>query len=213
MQSDSYSKVGKHFMLSDFDCLDIDKKKAIIFFGSPKKNGHTSILLNKLISNLENEYIFFKINAYENYVTPCIDCGVCLNEQSCIFNDFDFIHDKLKSAELIIVATPVYNLSFPAPLKAIFDRMQRYFCSRLKNNIRPTFNIQKKAIVILTQGSNNPLGVNIISEQLRLIFSTIDTTISSKIVWDCTDFSPIPKDIDMQVKKAVMNLYKSSENK
>ncbi len=211
MQNNLHSRVGKHFMLSDSDYSSgTHKKEALIFFGSPKKNGHTSIILNKLTSNLKNQYMFSKINAYDNYINPCIDCGICLSEQNCIFNDFDYIHSKLTSAELIVVATPVYNLSFPAPLKAIFDRMQRYFCSRLKSNVKPTFNIQKKAIIILTQGSDNPFGINVISEQLKLIFSTIDTKISSKIIWTCTDFSPIPKDIDMQVKKAIINLKNDS---
>ena len=68
MQNNLHSRVGKHFMLSDSDYSSgTHKKEALIFFGSPKKNGHTSIILNKLTSNLKNQYMFSKINAYDKY--------------------------------------------------------------------------------------------------------------------------------------------------
>lgn len=43
---------------------------------------------------------------------------------------------KLEDADAVIVATPVYNLSFPAPMKALFDRFQRYYEAHFRRKLR-----------------------------------------------------------------------------
>lgn len=182
------------------------KKNALVLFSSPHDNGYTYEVLDKLISELSFVYQFTTINAYKENIKPCIDCKMCHIKNSCVFDDFNHIHEELIRAELLIIATPIYNLSFPAPLKAIFDRMQKYFCARIKRNIRPTFKIPKQAVLILTQGDFHDSGINIVKQQLKLIFSVIDTKLISEIIWKGTDFNTPFNSVLPQIAESVSKL-------
>lgn len=182
------------------------KKNALVLFSSPHDKGHTYKVLDNLISKLSFVYHFTTINAYRENIEPCIDCKLCHVEDRCVFDDFDHIHENLAEAELLIIASPIYNLSFPAPLKAIFDRMQKYFCARIKRNIRPTFKIPKQAVLVLTQGDFSDSGINIVEQQLKLIFSVIDTKLISEIIWKGTDFNTPFNSVIPQIEKSVNKL-------
>lgn len=157
-----------------------------MLFGSPKKDGFTASLLNKFLGTLI-DYDVEIINSYEEKINPCIDCGLCKDKNICCFDDFEKIDKLLNSADLLIVATPVYNLSFPAPLKAIFDRMQRYFYSSFSTN--KTKDVEyKKAVLILTCGSENEDGITVIKKQLKLIFSILNAKIQFEVIRKNTDY-------------------------
>ena len=132
------------------------KKLACVFFSSPHADSYTSKLLKIFIDHAPN-YRFIKINAYRKNVSPCIDCGYCKSHQACIFKDMEDIDTYLKKADLLIFASPVYNFSFPAPMKAILDRMQRYFCARFHMNIKPPIEKKKNAVLILQKSYDRNL--------------------------------------------------------
>ena len=145
------------------------KKKVFILFASPNKDGNTAILLRHFLKDYsEHDIIIF--NVYDKKVRPCIDCGYCKVNDCCRYNDFDEINKYLNIADILVVATPAYNLSFPAPLKAVFDRTQIYFVRRFFKGIYPPIKKEKEAILLLTTGSNSKLSRDIITEQLNMIF-------------------------------------------
>ena len=125
----------------------------LVLYGSPHKNGSTQKLLDSFLKTISCDKIN-TINAYEKSAHPCIDCKHCVKETNCVFNDLDDYHDFLKSANILIIASPVYNRSLPSPLKTILDRMQRYYSEKiflkLKNNYQ-----SKKAFILLSQGSKD----------------------------------------------------------
>ena len=104
----------------------INKKKALVIFGSPHKNGFTASMCNYFISNLK-KYDVNIVNAFESNFRPCIDCKKCSFSKSCVFSDMDNFDLLFRRSNLIILASPLYNFSFPAPLKSIIDRFQRYY--------------------------------------------------------------------------------------
>lgn len=146
------------------------KNNVLVLYGSPHKNGNTNKLLNNFLKNLFYDKIKI-VSAYEKSANPCIDCRHCAKEAKCIFSDLDDFNEFIKSANIIIIASPVYNRSLPAPLKAIIDRMQRYYNEKKflkkKNHYSP-----KKAFVLLTQDSNENIEkeiTNQISPNLKLV--------------------------------------------
>lgn len=104
-------------------------------------------------------------------------------------NDFKNIDSLLKGADILVIATPVYNLGFPAPLKTIFDRMQPYFNARFKRNAN-VFSKEKTGILLLTCGDNKSKCENIIVAQLNMIFSILKTKLKFVVTMDNTDFTP-----------------------
>ncbi len=162
------------------------KKKAVILYGSPHENGYTKKVLNDVIKELQTDYEFEFIDAFKEKIKPCVDCGFCKRNSSCIFPDFNNIDKILRKCDLLIVATPVYNSSFPAPLKAIIDRTQIYFNMKTKLKINP-FKQEKQAILVATYGSNDNSCEEIILNQLKLFFILLNAKLSKVVFVKNTD--------------------------
>ena len=162
------------------------KKKAVILYGSPHKNGHTKKALNHVIKELQNDYEFEFIDAFKEKIKPCIDCGFCKNTSACVFSDFNGIDKFLRECELLIIATPVHNAGFPAPLKAIIDRTQLYFNMKTKLKIN-TFKQEKRAVLVITYGSNDNSCEKSILNQLKFFFILLNAKIYKAIFVKNTD--------------------------
>ncbi|NOQ56235.1 MAG: flavodoxin family protein [Nanohaloarchaea archaeon] len=71
-------------------------------------------------------------------IAPCNACGSCSSGGACaIKDDMQVVYDKLVSADVIIVSSPVYFGTVSAQLKAFFDRsvMLRRHGFLLKNKV------------------------------------------------------------------------------
>ena len=127
------------------------------------------------------------VDTYREKLEPCISCGLCKTREACRFRDMDDIDRLLRSADLLVFATPVYNLTFPAPLKAVIDRFQRYFEARFSLGIRPPISKQRPSVLLATLGSKDLTGVEVLSRQLKTAFTVMNTSLESSVVWSDTD--------------------------
>ena len=70
---------------------------------------------------------FYTFHAYQENMAPCTACGFDRQKRDAAFLIINCLtHCNPANADVVVVATPVYSLSFPAPLKAVFDRTQQY---------------------------------------------------------------------------------------
>ena len=97
------------------------KKKVLVLFGSPQGHGHTRGLLDAFLEAFsENrEWQVQELNLYEESFHPCVGCGACAKQEGCVFSDMDGFDRAFRQCDLLVVASPVYNFSFPAPVKAM----------------------------------------------------------------------------------------------
>ncbi len=166
-----------------------EQKLVLVLFGSPRKNGFTARLLDEFLTPLKGAAEIRVIDSYEYGIGPCTACDLCTRAEDCSQRDFDELDALFRRADVIVVATPVYNLSFPAPLKAIVDRTQRYFAARFSIGVNPPIAKHKTAVLLVTSGSQNPDGAHIISRQLRMVFSVMNTSLDNEVVWPNTDLN------------------------
>ena len=98
--------------------------KAIAITGSPRKNGNTEILARHTLKVIEEEGIETElISLAGKDIRPCNACMVCREEETCPIKDDLFpIYEKMKAADAIILASPVYFSSVTALLKALMER-------------------------------------------------------------------------------------------
>lgn len=132
-----------------------------VIFGSPHKNGSTYKTLEKFLDYISPKKNISFFDAYNMRTRPCTDCGFCKKKFSCKYNDLNKLYQVLISCDLLIVAFPIYNASFPSPLKSIIDRMQPFYYSREHNNPKA-----KNAVIITVQGSSNKDYGTFINEQI-----------------------------------------------
>ncbi len=98
------------------------------------------------------------IDCFERAVAPCDDCRACYKQDSCSKRDMDDIYRLIEDADRLIFLTPVYNRSFPAPMKAMIDRLQCYWAARFIRGVRPPIAKPKTAWLITVCGSDRDDG-------------------------------------------------------
>ena len=99
--------------------------KAIGIVGSPRKDGNTEILTKHALKAIEEEGLDTELIRLAGLdIRPCNACMVCRkDEQQCpIDDDLLPIYTKMREAEAIILASPVYFGSATALLKAFMER-------------------------------------------------------------------------------------------
>ena len=98
--------------------------KAIGIVGSPRRNGNTEILTGHTLKAIAEEGLDTElIRLADLDIRPCNACMACQDEEHCPINDDFFpIYIKMKEAEAIILASPVYFGSATALLKALMER-------------------------------------------------------------------------------------------
>lgn len=100
--------------------------KVIAINGSPKAEGNTYQALKIVTEALEQEGISTEIIHVGNKsIRGCIACGWCYEQKNekCVFDDdVNEIIQKLKTADGIIIGSPVYYASIAGTMKSFLDR-------------------------------------------------------------------------------------------
>ncbi len=98
--------------------------KVVAIVGSPRKNGNTEQLTTYALKAVAEEQIDTElISLAGKDIKPCNACMACEKTTQCsIKDDLPPIYQKMKAANGIILASPVYYGSCTALLKALMER-------------------------------------------------------------------------------------------
>ncbi len=141
---------------------------------SPRKTGYTAKLLGSLLREFPKGTNFEIVNLYELNPTPCNACGYCKTGNGCSKKDLEDFFKKFETADVIVFATPIYFMGVPAPFKALIDRFQRYYEARFRRNMQKPIEKHRKAVLIVTSGSDGEIGYEVIKHQLLQAFSVLN---------------------------------------
>lgn len=142
--------------------------KVIGILGSARENGNTDLLMREMMKEPAAKgaetviYNLAKMN-----IGCCFGCGVCRKTGSCIRKD-DMIglSEELKTADAIVIGTPIYMGGMTGQLKTFIDR-----CYALKdadrNSLLPA---GKKIGIVITQGADIPDHYADTPERIEYIF-------------------------------------------
>lgn len=183
--------------------------KALVLMGSPRPNGAVAGLMRCFTELWERRgYTAEVIEAYQAAVAPCIHCGYCKQVPSCRYDDgFTPIDRALREADALVIASPVYGLGFPAPLKAVFDRTQQYFEAKFSLGSKQPIPKHKPGLLLAAYGSPNPRGLELMEEQLRLVFLLVNASLRHTIAAPNTDQVPVnPEIIRTEIDRAIDHL-------
>lgn len=99
-------------------------KKILILGGSPRKGGNSDILCDEFRKGAEAAgHTVEKIRLQEKKINYCLACYGCRATGKCVQkDDANEIIDKMKAADVIVLATPVYFYSMSGQMKTIIDR-------------------------------------------------------------------------------------------
>lgn len=129
--------------------------KTLILNGSPRKNGDTVSLINKLIEQLNGEYKI--VDAYYSDISACVDCRYCWNNDGCSINDeMTEIYDYISDCDNVVIASPIYFSQPTGKLLDICSRFQTYFAAKYFRKQTPFIKPKKGAIILAGGGDGNP---------------------------------------------------------
>ena len=120
-------------------------KKALIVYGSPRKNGNTNMLLKKLLEGIKDSGHSIhvkKVFLRELCIFPCRECAHCEAAGTCcIEDDMQKIYPELEEADYVILSSPMFFYHVTAQTKALIDRAQalwvkKYILKRTKNTAK-----------------------------------------------------------------------------
>jgi multimeric flavodoxin WrbA len=110
--------------------------KFVAIHGSARAKGNSWTLLQAAVAGaraMQSDLDVEILRAYRSNVDPCIACDGC-NEDSvgCDVGGDGWapIEDSLRSADILLLSSPVYFMGLPAPVKAIVDRLQALWWHR-----------------------------------------------------------------------------------
>lgn len=159
---------------------DLPRKRALILFGSPHKNGHTARLLSAFCGACPLSVDWETWDCFAHPVHACDDCRYCYRHNGCAKPDLDELYRKLEGADILVVVTPVYNLSYSAPLKIVMDRTQRYWAARFIRGEKPPIARPKQA-VLLTTAETDHEGGKMVEFQLKPTLTVLNARLTASV--------------------------------
>ena len=104
----------------------MNPKQILILKSSPRKRANSSILADQVAAGArEAGATVESFDLHNLNIRPCDACDFCQGaaEAECVINDdMQVLYPKLRSADAIVVASPIYWLTLNAQAKLCIDR-------------------------------------------------------------------------------------------
>ncbi len=109
-------------------------KKVLIIGTSPRRNGNSNRLaleFKKGVQDAGNEVEIVYLD--DKKINFCKGCLACQNTQKCVIDDdANAITEKMRNAEVIVWATPVYYYCMSGQMKTMIDRSNPLYATENK---------------------------------------------------------------------------------
>ena len=118
--------------------------RIVILAGSARKGGNTELLARAFAESAGKRHEVELVSVADYAVHPCIGCNSCYTREGyrcCQDDDMQQIYGKLKQADVLVIASPVYFYGISAQLKTVIDR--------LHTPMRNDFAIRKLGLILV----------------------------------------------------------------
>jgi multimeric flavodoxin WrbA len=161
------------FLIYDF------MKKILAIVGSPRKDGNTDILVQKVAEGAVSKGA--KVNTLhlgELNIRECDGCHACWKGKHCSKNDDMLaIYDKIIESDAIVFGTPVYWYGPTALMKALIDRLVYFNCPENRVKIKG-----KQAAIVIPFEDENPETARPVVEFFEKCLNYLEMSITGAII-------------------------------
>jgi multimeric flavodoxin WrbA len=99
-------------------------KQILVFKGSPREKGNSSILADKAAEGAKSAGA--QVETYSLHqmdIHPCDGCDICRETEVCVLgDDMQLLYPRLRQADAIVIASPIYWFTISAQTKLFIDR-------------------------------------------------------------------------------------------
>jgi multimeric flavodoxin WrbA len=177
--------------------------KVVAFNGSPRRGGNIELLLSEVekavtatfndlqerevrqsanpadgvsaINDVHEVYEWKRFDLNSMNMRPCQDCGGCDKTGTCVIkDDMVQVHQAIRDADRIILASPVFFFGLSAQTKAMIDRCQAFWCEKyLLKRPLPGGPFGRKGLLLLVGGMKKEVGIQCSETTARAFFRTV----------------------------------------
>ena len=156
--------------------------KVLGFNASPRKNGNTAWVINKILekSNVETEfYNFADLN-----IKPCQGCLGCHKDgnNGCVINDdMQKLYKELENADTLILGSPIYMGQMTAQAKTFIDRLFAHISPRFSPHYQEKEK-KTKLILVFTQGNPDKSKFQVYIEYTKQMFQLLEFDVKEIVI-------------------------------
>lgn len=160
--------------------------------GSPRRNGNTELLLDQVLAGAASlGGQIEKVVLADREIYPCRHCDGCIQTGVCIIkDDMQYLHSKFKTADRLILATPLFFMSVTAQTKLAIDRCQALWAEKYLLNIRRTLasDGSRRRGLFLSVGGLRRTGLfDPARATVRAFFATCDVSYDDELLFPGVD--------------------------
>nr|WP_320013918.1 flavodoxin family protein [uncultured Desulfobacter sp.] len=106
------------------------EKTVLGFSGSPRINGNSDLILNRIISGVARENIATDaLNLTKLKFQGCIGCEKCRKDKICtgLTDDLSPVYNRIISSKGLVLVSPTHNYNVTSWMKAFIDRLYCFY--------------------------------------------------------------------------------------
>lgn len=174
--------------------------KVIAFNGSPRRGGNTEMLLLEAIRGVKDQVddvTTYNLDSLD--LRACLNCGKCDDAGLCVVkDDMQTIHREIRSADRIIVASPIFFFSVSAQTKIMIDRCQAFWAEKyVHKKPVPAGAFGRKGLLLLVGGmkqNEKNVGFQCAEATAQAFFRTVNVQEHATLAFDAVDKKGAIKD-------------------
>ena len=183
---------------------NMNTKKVVIVMGNPRKKGNSATLAHRVAegakaagADVESLYL------HEMNIKPCNACDICREDTAidCNINDdMEELYPKLRQADALVIASPIYWFTVAAQTKLFMDRL--YALGGPQGNALKG----KRIGIILTYGDTDPFSSGAINalRTFQDAFAYIGSNIVDMVYGSASEPGGIKMNHDLMEKAYIM---------
>lgn len=144
--------------------------KLLILFASPRPEGNTAQLLEKITKRFDDSAEVTRFDLYKMNLKSCIACLRCQKVSdgfNCVHDDdMQKIFEAALQSDLILFATPIYSFYCTPPMKMVLDRLVYGMCKYYGETMGPSLWAGKSIALVSTFGYPEEKASDLLTEGL-----------------------------------------------
>jgi multimeric flavodoxin WrbA len=102
----------------------MNQRRILILKGSPRKRGNSATLAERVAAGAgEAGATVESFDLHDMDIRPCDGCDFCQGSGECVIaDDMQSLYPKLRDADGIVIASPIYWFTVSAQVKVLIDR-------------------------------------------------------------------------------------------
>jgi len=180
--------------------------------GSPRKKGNTNYLLSTFMEAAQKSGArTITIDVTQKNIIPCKEYTVCEKKGFCPIDDDvrDEIYPRLRQADVVVVATPIFFYNMTSQLKAVVDRCQTFWARKYKLKLKdPGANMRRGFLLSVgaTKGKNLFEGLQLTTQYFfDAIGASFEGSLTYRGIEGAHDMAALPSHLE-DVERAVKGL-------